>query len=178
LPLSLSGVSATVNGITAPLYFISTGQLNVQVPYETGAGPAVLAVDNNGQVAAFPFQVSIAAPGIFTAQDGTLVPNAAGKAGDTLLAFITGDGDLTPTLATGATPAPNTALTRLPKSRQPVTMTIGGVPAVIVFNGVPNGLAGVTQINFTIPPGVPTGAQDVVVTVGGASSPAAKLMIQ
>ena len=42
LPLTLSGVSATVNGITAPIYFASSGQLNVQVPYETGAGAAVL----------------------------------------------------------------------------------------------------------------------------------------
>ncbi len=178
LPLSLSGVSATVNGVTAPLYFVSTGQLNVQLPYETGLGSAVLAVNNNGQVAQFPFQVAVTAPGIFTAQDGTLVPNASGKAGDTLLAFITGDGDQTPTLATGATPPATTALTRLPRCRLPVTITVGGVPAAIAFNGVPNGLAGVTQINFTVPTGVPAGPQDVVVTVGGIASPPAKMTVQ
>lgn len=48
LPLSLAGVSASVNGVPAPLYFVSTGQINIQVPYETGAGNAVLGVNNNG----------------------------------------------------------------------------------------------------------------------------------
>jgi uncharacterized protein (TIGR03437 family) len=166
LPLSLAGVSATVNGVSAPFYFVSPGQLNLQVPYETGAGTAVLAVNNNGQVASFPFQVSVTAPGIFVAQDGSnlLVPISTAKAGDTLLAFITGDGDLTPTLPTGATPAAGTAVARLPRPRQAVTMTIGG-------------LAGVTQINFVVPAGVPAGLQDVVVTVGGVDSVPAKLNV-
>jgi uncharacterized protein (TIGR03437 family) len=178
LPLSLAGVSATVNGVSAPFYFVSAGQINLQVPYETGTGTAVLAINNNGNVASFAFPVSVSAPGIFVGPDGSVAPNATGKAGDTLLAFVTGDGDQTPTLATGATPAPGTALSRLPKSRLPVTMTVGGVPATIVFNGIPTGLAGVTQINFTVPDGVPAGVQDVVITVGGVASAAAKLTVQ
>jgi uncharacterized protein (TIGR03437 family) len=178
LPLSLAGVSATVNGVSAPFYFVSPAQINLQVPYETSAGTAVLAINNNGQVASIPFTVSTAAPGIFTAADGALVPNASGKIGDALLAFITGDGDQTPTLATGSTPAAGTAAARLPKSRLPVSMTIGGVLAHVVFNGVPNGLAGVTQLNFTVPAGIASGVQDVVVTVGGIASPPAKLTIQ
>jgi uncharacterized protein (TIGR03437 family) len=178
LPLSLAGVSATVNGVSAPFYFVSAGQINLQVPYETGTGTAVLAINNNGNVASFAFPVSVSAPGIFVGPDGSVAPNATGKAGDTLLAFVTGDGDQTPTLATGATPAPGTALARLPKSRLPVTMTVGGVPATIVFNGIPTGLAGVTQINFTVPDGVPAGVQDVVITVGGVASAAAKLTVQ
>src|SRR5262249_58163675 len=32
LPFVLNGVSATVNGVSAPLYFVSPNQLNVQVP--------------------------------------------------------------------------------------------------------------------------------------------------
>jgi uncharacterized protein (TIGR03437 family) len=180
LPLSLAGVSATVNGVSAPFYFVSPGQLNLQVPYETGAGTAMLAVNNNGKVSSFPFQVSVSAPGIFVAQDGSnlLVPSSTAKAGDTLLAFITGDGDLTPTLATGATPAAGTAVSRLPKPRQAMTMTIGGVAVTPAFAGVPSGLSGVTQINFVVPATVPAGLQDVVVTVGGVDSAPAKLNVQ
>jgi uncharacterized protein (TIGR03437 family) len=37
---------------------------------------------------------------------------------------------------------------------------------------------GVTQVNFTIPSGVSTGPQPIVVTVGSASSPAANINIQ
>jgi uncharacterized protein (TIGR03437 family) len=178
LPLSLAGVSATVNGVSAPFYFVSPGQLNVQVPYETTLGPAVLAVNNNGQVAVFPFTVSAAAPGIFVGGDGSVAPNPAGAAGQTLLAFITGDGDLTPTLATGATPPATTAIARLPQPRMPVTLTVGGVNAAIAFVGVPNGLSGVTQINFVVPEGVPSGDQPVVVTVGGVAGKPAKLSLQ
>ncbi len=177
LPLSLAGVSATVNGITAPLYYVLPKQIVVQIPYEAGAGPAVLAVNNNGLVAFYRFQISVTAPGIFTAPDLSVAPNSSGKPGDTLLAFITGDGDLTPTLATGAAPASTTALSRLPKSRQPLTLTVGGVAATVSFYGVPSGLAGVTQINFVVPATVPAGVQDVVVTVGGVASAAAKLTV-
>ena len=177
LPLTLSGVSATINGITAPLYFISPGQLNVQVPYEVGIGPAVLAVNNNGKIATFLFQVAMVAPGLF-ANDGFLAYNPSGSQGQTLLAFITGDGDLTPTLATGATPAATTVVSRLPRPRQTVTMTVGGVPATIAFIGVPSGLSGVTQINFTVPPDAPLGDQPVVVTVGGVDSPVVKLTVK
>src|SRR5579864_8163366 len=94
LPLTLSGVSATVNGIAAPLYFVSPGQINLQVPYETGAGTAVLGVNNHGTVASLAFPVSPAAPGTFTDPNhpGALVPLSTGKPGDTLLAFITGEG--------------------------------------------------------------------------------------
>jgi uncharacterized protein (TIGR03437 family) len=178
LPLSLAGVSAAVNGVAAPLYFVSPGQLNVEVPYETTRGPATLAVNNNGQVAVFTFKVSVTAPGIFTASDGGLAPNPVGARGQTLLAFITGDGDLNPTLATGATPATSVPVSRLPAPRLPVSLTIGGVEAPIAFIGVPYGLSGVTQINFTVPDGVPSGEQPVVVTAGGVSSKAAKLTIQ
>ena len=85
--------------------------------------------------------------------------------------FITGDGDVTPTLATGATPSSGTPANRLPHPRLPVTVTVGGSPAPVVFTGVPAGLAGVTQVNFTIPKDAQSGLKQVVVTVGGVSSP-------
>jgi uncharacterized protein (TIGR03437 family) len=178
LPLSMLGVSATVNGVSAPLYFVSPSQINVQIPYETTLGPATLAVNNNGEVAVFAFTVSVAAPGIFAAGDGSLALNPTGSNGQALLAFITGDGDLIPSLATGATPSRSVAVSRLPKPRLPVSLTVGGADAPIAFIGVPSGLSGVTQITFTVPNGVPPGDQPVVVTVGGIASPPAKLTIQ
>jgi uncharacterized protein (TIGR03437 family) len=91
--------------------------------------------------------------------------------------YITGEGAVTPSLATGATPGPR-ATTPAPK--QPISITVGGVPvpaSSIEFAGVPNGLVGVTQVNFTIPSNVPTGAQPVVVTQGTTSSPAGMITI-
>jgi len=36
-------------------------------------------------------------------------------------------------------------------------VTVGGAPATIQFIGIPNGLVGVSQLNYTIPAGTPAG---------------------
>jgi uncharacterized protein (TIGR03437 family) len=177
LPLALAGVSASVNGIAAPLYYVSPGQLNIQIPYETGAGSAVLGVNNNGQVASYVFTVAPSAPGIFTDSSGALIPFSSGKSGDTLTLFITGDGDVLPALATGASPFTYTPVALLPQPRLPLSITVGGVTAAIAFVGIPPGLAGVTQVNFVIPPNVSPGPQPVVVTVGGVASNTGNLTV-
>jgi uncharacterized protein (TIGR03437 family) len=170
LPFNMQGVTATVNSFSAPLLDVTPGQLNLQVPYEIGAGPAVLGVDNNGLVTSFPFQVAQSGPGIFMTLDGAgnLVPSATAKQGSIQLAFITGAGDVAPAIITGA--APFTTVAKLPVPKLPATLTVGNVPATIDFIGIPNGLVGVTQINFTVPPTAPLGPQPVVVTIGGIAT--------
>jgi uncharacterized protein (TIGR03437 family) len=176
LPLTMAGASATVNGVSAPLWFVSPNQINLQIPYETAAGPAVLGIDNGGQVASFAFNVAPSAPGIF-AYNGSLVPYASAQQGQIIVAFITGDGDVTPSLASGASPPSGSSLLQLPKSRQALSLTVGGEPAAIVFNGIVPGLIGVTQVNFTVPADAKTGVQPVVVTVGGVASAPVNLTV-
>jgi uncharacterized protein (TIGR03437 family) len=176
LPNSLGGVSATVNGVGAPLYYVSAGQVNLQVPYGTAAGAATVTITSASGSATFPFTVQPNAPGIFVSA-GELVPYSTGKAGQTLLAFITGEGAVSPAIATGATPSPTTPYTQLPAPVATVAVTVGGVNAPVAFAGIPSGLAGATQINFVVPAGVPTGPQPVIVTIGGIASPAAILTV-
>jgi uncharacterized protein (TIGR03437 family) len=177
LPLTLVGTSATVNGVAAPLWFVSPNQINLQIPYETAAGTAVLGVMNGGKVASHTLAVTSTAPGIFASGSGSLVPSSTAAAGQTIVGFITGDGDVTPTLATGATAVAGTALSQLPHARQTFTLTVGGEPAAIVFKGIVPGLIGVTQVNFMIPSDLNAGPQAVVVTVGGVSSMPVNLTI-
>jgi len=177
LPIALDGVSVTVNGVRAPLYYISPGQLNVQVPYETAAGTAVLGVNNNGLVASSTFAVKATAPGIFTGAAGALVPISSARRGESILLYVTGEGDTTPILDTGAPPSNSTPLSGLPAPLQHLTMTVGGVPVAPFFTGIPYGLVGVTQVNFTVPPNAPLGVQPVIVTVGGVASKAAAVNI-
>jgi uncharacterized protein (TIGR03437 family) len=177
LPLTLGGVSATINGVAAPLYFVSSSQLNVQIPFETAARLALLAIDNNGRVATYRFGVSLSAPGIYTGPGGRVVPIGSGSRGQTLTLFLTGGGDVTPPLATGSAPPSTASLAQLPKPRLPASLTIGGVPATINFIGIPPGMAGITQVNFTIPQNAPLGEQPVEVTVGISTSAAAKLTV-
>jgi uncharacterized protein (TIGR03437 family) len=153
--------------------------LNIQIPYETGIGPAVVGVNNSGQVASYVFTVAASGPGIFTDPNppSALVPNSNGNRGDTLLLFITGEGQVSPALPTGASPFVATPLSLLPQPTLPVAVTVGGVPAQIAFAGIPPGLAGITQINFVIPTNAPLGVQPVVVTVGGIASPSAMITV-
>ena len=173
LPFTMGGVSATVNGVSAPLYSISSEKVRLQIPYETRLGTAVLGINNNGRVAHSLLGINVASPAIFSNATGYMLPSSTGRRGQTVTAFITGDGDVAPFLATGATPISGTAASSLPQPMLPVTVTVGGVAAAVRFSGVPPGLVGVTQINFTIALETPIGVQPVIVRVGGiASSPA------
>ena len=176
LLLKMGGVSATVNGVSAPLYYVSPTQLNIQIPYETGLGTAVLGVNNNGNVTSFSLPVTIAAPGIFAAADGSLVPSSTGQQGQVVTAYITGAGTLNPEISTGAAP-PSVPAYSLPQPILPVALTVGGVPAVLTFVGTPSWSVGVTQVNFAIPANAPLGPQPVVVNVGGVPSAPATLSV-
>lgn len=178
LPLSVSGTEVLVNGIAAPLYYVSPGQLNVQIPYEVNVGSdAVVSVNNNGQVTTRSFLVAAAAPGIFTNSSGALVPTSSAAVGQELAFYITGAGAVQPLIADGAAPASSTATADLPAPAARTTVKIGGANATVDFIGIPWGLVGVTQINVTIPNGIPAGPQPVVVTVDGVASPAATITI-
>jgi uncharacterized protein (TIGR03437 family) len=173
LPLIMAGVSATVNGIAAPLYYVSPLQLNIQVPYETAAGTALLAVSNNGLVATYSFEVSASAPGIYLQPGNAITPNASGRRGQIYTLFITGAGEVSPPIATGAAPSAK----QVPVPLLPVSMSIGGVTAQTQYVGIPGWSVGTLQINFTVPPSAPLGVQPVVVTVGSAASAAANFTV-
>jgi uncharacterized protein (TIGR03437 family) len=176
LPQYLAGFEAYINNVIAPIYYVSPNQVNIQIPYETSPGPATLVAGNPYTNVTYNFTVSAAAPGIFTFQNGSVNPFPSATAGQTVTLFETGDGQVTPSLATGATPSPRTQTGSLPKPRLPLSVTVGGQPATVQFVGIPSGLVGVTQINYTVPSGL-SGVQPVVVTVGGVASPAASITV-
>jgi uncharacterized protein (TIGR03437 family) len=178
LPDQLAGVSVTIDGLAAPLYYASPGQLNIQVPYGLSAGLSVpLVVTNNGQTASTNFSLNSAAPGIFTDQTGALVPTKAAAPGDVISLYITGAGAVSPSVATGAAPATGTAVSALPVPVQGVQVTIGSENAPIQFIGIPVGLVGVVQINCLVPNTAAAGAQSVFVSVAGISSVPATLTV-
>jgi uncharacterized protein (TIGR03437 family) len=179
LPVMMAGTAVTINGIPAPLYYVSPAQLNVQVPYQIPAGStATVMVKNNGESASATFDVSAKAPAIFTFGSDAPVPYATAARGQEIETFITGAGAVSPAVATGATPAAGTALAGLPAPTGTVGVTVGGVNAVIDFAGIPTWSVGVVQINYTVPPNAPVGLQPVLVSVGGVQSVSAELTVQ
>jgi uncharacterized protein (TIGR03437 family) len=194
---ALSGVMVSVDGKAAPLIYVSQNQISLQVPYEASAGSGKAVVVTNGANAAAnaTITIAVAAPGIFTAdgsgtgQAAALNYNAAttlyslnsstntARIGDTVILYLTGEGDYNATPLAGTT---NTglvippALTPLPQVNPLPTVTIGGAAAVVAYAGpLPGSIIGLLQINATVPVGATTGAAvPVVVTIGGVATQA------
>src|SRR5258708_12155632 len=82
LSTSLGGVTVTFNDTTAPLYFVSSGQINAQVPYEVQPGSVNIVVQNGTSSAPLAFDLAAAAPGGFsipTAVGNGIIINSAGS---------------------------------------------------------------------------------------------------
>ena len=170
-PYGADGVSVQVNGLQAPILFVSPTQLNIQVPYGAGAGPGVIGVNNNGQVAGMAVQIAPSAPGIFIGatpsvnQDGVVT------------LYLTGAGEVSNLITTGTAPDLKTAAANLPKSILPLQATVGGYPVFVQFAGIGAGLVGITQVNLIVPESVPLGLQDAVITINGVPSNPARITV-
>jgi len=191
-PMSLGGTSVTVDGKPAFLWYVSPTQINLQVPDDTATGPVNVAVTTASGTATSTVTLAAYSPSFSVLGDGKHVaaeiatPNGTGaygggtydlvgpsntfsyntrpvKAGETLVLYGVGFGPTTPHAPagqpfTGAAPTNST-----------VTVTIGGVPAPVAFSGLT--MAGLYQINVTVPPGIASGDQALVATVGGVQTP-------
>ena len=91
-------------------------------------------------------------------------------AGSVIVLYATGGGQTTPLGDTGnITPSDGTGLKDVPG----VSVTVAGQDCTVQYAGsAPGFVEGALQINVQMPDTVPSGAQPVVVTVGGVSSPA------
>jgi uncharacterized protein (TIGR03437 family) len=136
LPVELGGVRVEVNGVAVPLYFVSPGQINAQLPYDAAVGTATVRVGS----ASAEVTIASAAPAIF----------AAVKQDAVAVAYVTGLGAVSPAVATGAAAGFDT----LSYASAMVSATVGGVPAVVQFAGLAPGFIGLGQVNVAIPAGV------------------------
>ena len=165
LPDKLNGVSVSVNGKSAPMIFVSAGQINAQLPYDLPDGQALLTVTNAaGFSAAEPFFVGRASPGIFqfegsravvVNQDFTLNgPDNPEKRGNIIVAYLTGIGPVNPPVVAGAA----ASFVTLSTAAGEYSATIGNVDAKVLFLGLTPGFVGLAQANIEVPQGAPTGS--------------------
>jgi uncharacterized protein (TIGR03437 family) len=167
----LGGVTVTFNGLPAPLFFSSTGQLNVQVPLELAGAASAQLVIQRGQAVSTPTLVPLrtARPGLFTMpatsaavvvnQDGSLnSATSPAPRGSFITLFGTGQGQIDPALATGEL----AGATQLSRVVAPVSVTIGGKSSTVAFAGMAPGFAGLLQVNAVVPAGSSSGPQTPV----------------
>jgi uncharacterized protein (TIGR03437 family) len=189
-PTSLSGTQVMINGRAAPLIYTSAGVVAAIVPYSvSGLNSAQVSVIYQGKTSSVStLSVAPSAPGIFTAnasgsgqaaalnQDGTL--NSAANpapAGSVITLYATGEGQTSP----GGVDGQIAGLKNLASPLQPVSATIGGLPAVIDYAGAaPTLVAGVLQVNVEVPAGFAPGSSiPVVLQIGGVNSPTVTIAV-
>ncbi len=75
LPKELDGVTVAVNGLEAPLYFVSPDQINAQIPFGISAEKVdLVVVTRQGQSPAYSVALLPTSPGIFTRSGARLPP--------------------------------------------------------------------------------------------------------
>jgi uncharacterized protein (TIGR03437 family) len=180
---TLGGVTLLINGVPAPLQFVGPNQINAQVPFEVSAGSATAELRLPAMPpAAIQFPIAPAAPGIFATgpnqaaiqnADGALnAPDHPAPAGSIIAVYLTGQGAVVPPVATAA-PAPGNPLAR---TAYPVTATVGGQPADVVFAGLSPGSVGLFQVNLRLPP-IGSGSYPLEIAVNGITSNTQRLQI-
>ena len=182
LPTRLDGVSVTVNGKSAYVYFISPTQLNVLSPAETTQGSVpvqvttaqgvsnVVSADESAlSPALFTFSpqggkyvAAVRADGVYVAPPNLIsgLATVPAKPGDTVLLFGTGFGPTIP-------PSPIGQLINPAPLANPVTVRIGGVAAITQFAGIVS--PGEYQFNVVVP-NVSNGDNAVSIEIGGSTS--------
>jgi uncharacterized protein (TIGR03437 family) len=179
MPTTLGGVSVQIDGNAAFLDYVSPTQINVLSPADANTGSVAVTVMNSaGTSAAVATTLEPILPGLFTSSnyvsavrvsDGALLSaTIAAKVGDVIELYGTGFGPTTTSVTTGL------VFTGAYPTSNLVTVTIGGISAVVSFAGLVG--PGLHQINLTVPAGVGAGDNAVVATVGGFSTQSTALL--
>ncbi|MBI1760638.1 MAG: hypothetical protein HYR56_04295 [Acidobacteria bacterium] len=178
LPTTLGGTTVKVtdsNGVErpAPLFFVSSGQVNFQIPTGTAVGAAMVTITNgDGTGALGMLDVKAAAPAIFTS-------GATGQGAAAAVDAITGAAG--PFNATQANGQPNIIAvfgTSLGPTGTDVdgnlnastTARIGPAAAPVQYAGRAPGFTGLNQFNIQLPAGIPAGTYPLTITRGLASN--------
>jgi len=188
-PTSVDGVSATVNGKAAFVYYVSPTQINIQAPADTATGPVAVVVKSGSQTSD-PVNATEAAivPGVLAPaafkiggkqylvaqfSDGVFVGNPnliagaafrTAKPGDVLTLYGIGFGDVTPAIA------PGIVVGQQNKVNAQVGFAFGQTNAAISYGGLSPGFVGLYQFNIVVP-NVADGDQQINVTVNGVALP-------
>ena len=183
LPTALAGSCLSVNGVPVPLLFVSSQQINAQLP-SSASGSSSLIIHTPGGVSnSFNFSVSATAPSVFMtgsagpissiatvvlADNGQLVtPTNPIHPKNTIVIYLTGMGATSPSVTDGLA-APSSPLAQVVSSP---AITLGGSGLQVQYAGLVPGEVGVYQINAYVPFGVPTGTSiPLVISQGGSST--------
>ncbi len=182
LPTALGQSCLSVNGTPVPLLFVSSTQINAQLPNNV-AGNSTISVHTPGGVSNnLNFTVSATAPSVFlsgtagpitglttvfrAANNQIVTPTNPIRPGDTLVIYLTGMGLTSPSVTAGM-PAP---MSPLAWASAATTVSLGGSQLSLQYAGMAPGEVGVYQINAVVPGSVTQGMSMPLVISQGATS--------
>lgn len=196
LPLQnmLDNVQVLVNGIAAPVYYTSAGQVNFEIPINAATGPGTVQVVRNGTMGNQVYvDISAQAPqfilynggyGIMTTAQGALTGTAANpvSVGDTIVIYMLGLGPTSPPVASGtASPGPPNLATVAGKTQvcfgieTPFYQAPCATPS---FVGLTPDFVGLYQVNVTIPSSVKSGSGMSLILENGVHSDSVPLAVK
>jgi uncharacterized protein (TIGR03437 family) len=185
LPTSLDGVSVSMGGKPAYIYYVSPGQINVLTP-DVSPGPVTVTVTTAvGTSSTFATTASAFGPAFFlwpgsqavatrtdysfAVKPGTFAgtTTVAAKPGDVIILWATGFGPTNPVAPLGvATPSGGTySTTSTP------TIKVNNIAAIVYGAALAPGSAGLYQIAIQVPPSLADGDWPIQGSIGGVSSP-------
>jgi len=186
LPTTFQNTSVQIAGLGAPLYFVSDGQLDAQIPAELLPNASYPLVVTNGNAISVPQMVTVTdvAPGVAATTDGQMIAQHGNfayvtaanpaKPGEILIMYLVGLGATNPAVKSG-TAAPG--VEPLARLVNPVTVTVDGETSSVPFAGMTPGAVGLYQIDFTVPTDAKNGNLSVVVTQNGVTSNASTIPV-
>jgi uncharacterized protein (TIGR03437 family) len=167
--------------VAAPMVYAVNGQISCVVPYEVAGkattqiaveykkvkGAAVVVPVVEAVPGLFSINSSGTGPGAFLNQDNSVNTTANPlERGKIAILYGTGEGQTTPGGVSGLP-----ATTVFPKPVLPVTVTIGGKSAEVLYYGAaPYMVAGVIQINARVPTDIAAGNAEVIMKSGNNTS--------
>lgn len=182
LPVTLGGVSATVDGIPVRFSYVSRRQFNAQLPTDLWAGVSQLELRYQGElVGTVPVQILPASPGIFHSNgnalalnpDGSLNgPNNPAPKNSGVALYLTGQGHTDPLVQEGAAAPANPFATPI----HPLHLVIDGQTHDPLFAGLAPGQAGLLQVNVPTA-GLSAGAHEVVISIHSVPSNGVKIYV-
>jgi uncharacterized protein (TIGR03437 family) len=185
---TLDGVTVRVGDRLLPLFFVSPGQINAQLPADLAPGKAVVTVSSEGQPdVTAQFSIVADAPGLFPQMlnnkayaialraDGSMITPANPAArGEWVTIYGTGFGPTSVPRPVGLAVPASPALT----VSDPVGLAIGGITVPVARAYALVGSVAVDAVSFTLGKDVPSGDQPLVLTVGDQPSNTVLLAVQ
>jgi uncharacterized protein (TIGR03437 family) len=192
-PTVLDGVSVSINGKPAYVWYVSPTQLNVQAPEDSATGNVAITVTNcKATSPAMMFARHALAPGLLApstyvsgstqymvatfVSDGAYVLNTSlgasfglnsrpAKPGDLIVAYGVGFGDVIPSIMPGTIVQASNAVSNL------VNFSFNTLPATLSYQGLAGSFVGLYEFYINVPMGLANGDYQINVTQNGIALP-------